>query len=70
LSPTVVPKRLLEQEASSNAASSNAIAPDGKAGNFTSSSNRYPDLPGAKPALTAHPPTFATWNPALAAGSK
>jgi hypothetical protein len=68
LSPTVVPKRLLEQQASTNAASSNTIALDVSGGNFTSSSNRYPDLPSAEVALTSHPPTFAIWNPASAAG--
>jgi hypothetical protein len=68
LSPTVVPKRLLEQQARTNAASSNTIALDVRGGNFTSCSNRDPDLPNAEVALTSHPPTFATWNPAPAAG--
>jgi len=65
-----VPKRLLEQEASTDAASSNTIALDVRGGNFTSSSNRYPDLPSAEVALTSHPPAFAIWNPAPAAGWK
>jgi hypothetical protein len=70
LLPTVVPKRLLEQQASTNAASSNTIALDVSRGNFTSSSNHYPDLPNAEVALASHPPTFAIWNPSPAAGSK